>query len=130
MLTGNLNVALVLAYFALTLVLALSIWLFLGKNSWALLVVSAVCLCPGYVRESCADWDPVPVTMLIGIPVMVFLVCRVANPPARPGHQPLGTGIGDRVLANRMGHCVCARGGLGCLRGPLVADQASSIHDV
>jgi hypothetical protein len=81
LLTGNLNTALVLAYLALTLVLALSIWRFLGKNPWALLVVSAVCLCPGYVRVSCADWDPVPVTMLVGIPVMLFLVYRVANPP-------------------------------------------------
>ncbi|MGA2137405.1 MAG: hypothetical protein ABSH14_00940 [Verrucomicrobiia bacterium] len=81
LLTGNLNTALVLAYLALTLVLALSIWRFLGKNSWALLVASAVCLCPGYVRVSCVDWDPVPVAMLVGIAVMLFLVCRVANPP-------------------------------------------------
>jgi hypothetical protein len=80
LLSGNLNTALVLVYLALTLVLALGIWRFLGKNSWALLVVSAVCICPGYVRESCADWDPVPVAMLMGIPVMLFLVYRVANP--------------------------------------------------
>ena len=81
LLTGNLNTALVLAYWLLTIVLVTAIWWFFGKNPWALLIASAFCLSPAYVRLGVMNWDPVPGTTLIGIPVMLILVRSIAVPP-------------------------------------------------
>ncbi|HTS16523.1 MAG TPA: hypothetical protein VMP11_03025 [Verrucomicrobiae bacterium] len=84
LLTGDFNSALTIIYWLLTFILAVTIWWFLDKTVWALLVAGAFCLSPGYVRLSAMDWDPVPVAMMIGIPVMMVLVQYMAAPrPSR-----------------------------------------------
>lgn len=80
LLTHDFNAALLLLHVLLALVLVTTIWWFLGKTRWALLVASAFCLSPGFVRTT-INWEPVAGTMLIGIPVMIGLIHVVADPP-------------------------------------------------
>ncbi|HUJ71693.1 MAG TPA: hypothetical protein VLZ30_05580 [Verrucomicrobiae bacterium] len=81
LLTNDLSVALVVLYFLLVPVLVLTIWWFLGKGPWALLIGSLFCLSPGYLRSTVMDWDPVAATMLLGIPFILALVNVVGSPP-------------------------------------------------
>lgn len=80
LLTSDFNTSLTAVYLLLTLVLGVTIWWFLGRSPWALLVTSAFCLSPGYVRQTATEWEPLPVATLIGTLVVMALVRYITAP--------------------------------------------------
>jgi hypothetical protein len=79
LMTGDLLVALRLFLILLTMVLALSIWVFLGKTPAALAAATAFCFSPGYIQKA-VDWDVNPGTVLLGIPLLIcFLKVLESN---------------------------------------------------
>jgi hypothetical protein len=77
LLTGRMNVAYSVFYVLMTMVSAVSVWLFLGRNSRALLFAIAYVMSPGVVRWSIFYWDPMPGTILLGLPVIALFVKAV-----------------------------------------------------
>jgi len=74
LLTGRMNVAYSVFYVLMTAVCAVSVWLFFGRNSRALLVAVAYVMSPGVVRPGVLDWDGVSGAVLMGLPVVVLFV--------------------------------------------------------
>jgi hypothetical protein len=78
LMTGDLLVALRIFLSLLTVVLALSIWVFLGRTPVAVAVAAAFCFAPGYIRIA-VDWDPVPGAVLLGIPLLICFLKAVES---------------------------------------------------
>lgn len=78
LLTGSLRAAYWIWASALTALLLATIWWFFGRSWLTPMVGAAVCLSPGYLR-ACADWDPIPMTLLLGLPVVAVMLTLVAG---------------------------------------------------
>ncbi len=78
LMTGDLLAALRIFLSLLTLVLAVSIWGFLGRTPVALAAAAAFCFSPGYIRIA-VNWDPVPGVVLLGIPLLICFLMAVES---------------------------------------------------
>ncbi|MGA2603318.1 MAG: hypothetical protein ABSG14_03735 [Verrucomicrobiia bacterium] len=79
LMTGDLLVALRVFLILLTVVLALSVWVFLGKTPLALAAAAAFCFSPGYIQNA-VDWGEIPGAVLLGIPLLIcFLKALESN---------------------------------------------------
>jgi hypothetical protein len=80
--TGSLWYSRLVFLVLLSTALSLSIWWMLDLSATGLVAAAALCMSPGFVRWGIA-WDPVPGSVLFGVPVIMGLV-HVANPDTHP----------------------------------------------
>lgn len=77
-LTGNLAVAEAAFYLLLSVGLAAVVWFFLGRDFGSALAAVAFCCSPGIIRAG-VSWDPVPGTVLLGLPVILGVAAAAAS---------------------------------------------------